>query len=373
MTAATLSILTPRVDRLRREVRSALMLVVGIAAFACGPVSTLRADNGPYCGIYAVYGAAAALGVESDFEKLLDAKYVSGRRGSTIADLVNAAHDLGVHGTPLSGMGIASLNGSQEPLILHVKSFGQAEVYNHWILFLGMVDGKARTVDSGGGVFLMDSAELLARWDGVGLVISREAQAGTNFAALEIFSLATWGLMVLGGLALFAIAMRKLLPGTKPQFVAWAATVPVLTGLLCVIRGQSSDLNLWRNPDCVQFIMAAEGHNDIPVLTTDELEALMASNDDLLIFDNRYDGDMKYGHLPGARPLPVDLPQEKVAAALESLDRSQTVVAYCQSEGCRFSDRMAVVLKGFGFKDVRIYRDGWAGWKAAHSTGSGSE
>ena len=360
-------------NELGASVRSGVMMVVGTLVILGGAATALRADSGPYCGIYAVYGAAAAVGVKADFERLLDAKYVSSRSGSTIADLMNAASEIGVHATPLSGMGVASLNGAQEPLILHVKSFGQVTTYNHWVLFLGMLDGKARIVDSGGGVFLMDVAELLARWDGVGLAISRNVEPQTKFAALEIFSLATWGLIVLCGLAVSAIALRRMLPDRKAKSTAWAFTIPILTALLCVVRGQSADLNLWRNSDCVQFILAAEGHNEIPVVTTAEVEAMIKTQKDLLIFDNRYDRDMKYSHLPGARPLPVDLPQHRIAEELESLDRTRPVLMYCQSDGCRFSDQMAVVLIGFGFEDVRIYRDGWAGWKAAHSKPTSSE
>jgi rhodanese-related sulfurtransferase len=76
---------------------------------------------------------------------------------------------------------------------------------------------------------------------------------------------------------------------------------------------------------------------------------------------------MAYGHIPGARGLPVDLSQHEVFDLLKGVDRSRPVIIYCQSKGCHFSDRMAIVLSGFGFDDIRIYPEGWMGWRATYS------
>ena len=335
------------------------------AVCTCAAPNANAADSGPYCGIYAVYGAATAIGVQSSFQDLVDQQYVSARKGSTIADLEKAAEKLGVHATAFGGMGLASLQRARDPLILHLASFGQLGAYNHWILYLGMEDGRARTIDDKGAVHLMKISELMARWDGVGVAISREKSPLTNYGSVEMASLCWWAVLVLLSVwGTHNVCGRLKVSTARARF--HHRTLFFVTAFLVLLKEANPDLGLLRNPACVNFIMAAEGHREFPELTTEGLIALKTEYPELVIFDNRYDGDMNYGHVPGARSMPVDASQQEVTEYVSGLDRRQPVVVYCQSVGCRFSDRMAVILTGFGFEDIRIYRDGWVGWKEHH-------
>ena len=331
----------------------------------CFSTTPAVADDGPYCGIYAVYGAASALGVSVSFEDILKPEFVSGKRGSTVDDLVKAVRHFGLNAQPLAGLGIASLRESTAQLVLHVSSFGQLDFYNHWLLFLGMESGKARTVDGNGTIFLMDPAELLARWDGVGIAISRQPSSAT-FGSIETAAFALWGLLVVLTLGGASVIANRFSRTSRQAHASWMTTIMLPTAVLIGIREVHSELSLWQNPDCVRFIMAAEGHREFPNVSTAELSSLIKRDRDLLIFDTRYDGDMAYGFVPGARPLPVDLNQQQMASQLKGVDRSRPVIVYCQSQGCHFSDRMAIVLSGFGFADIRIYRDGWVGWREVY-------
>jgi rhodanese-related sulfurtransferase len=320
------------------------------------------AEDGPYCGIYAMFGAAAALDVQGDIETLIDPQFVSGRTGSTVADLVRAAEKLGVKAQPLAGLGVASLLESRDPLVLHVASFGQLEAYNHWLLFLGMQNGKARTVDSSGRIHLMQVAELLARWDGVGLAVHTGNEPLTRFGSVELARTGWTAMAVLSCLAGLVVLQRKVTGWLPPRWQGLAVLVTA-SAVLLIVRELDASTSLWRNPACVEFVQAAHGHRSYPELSLEEMQQRLTQPGPLLVFDTRYSGDMQWGHLPGALPLPIDSTQSQVADAMAAFDRGTPVIVYCQSAGCRFSDRMAVVLTSFGFTDVSIYRGGWVEWE----------
>ena len=340
-----------------------LVSILLVASVGLRIAPTANADEGPHCGIYAVYGAVSAVGVRGSFESLLDRRFVSGLSGSTVSDLVNAAKHLGVDAAPLTGLGAASLFESRDPLILHVASFGQLEVYNHWLLFLGIESGKARTVDSTGSMHLMNVSELLARWDGVGIAVFTGAEPRTRFGSIELVAIGWWALLVVMAVGVAVFLVRRVSTAGVRESVTGSLVLATTTVLLIAVREVYSASSLSRNPDCVRFISAAEGLRNLPELSLEEVIEFTKRPDAAVIFDVRYAGDMNYGHIPGATGLPVNSTQEEVAAAVETIPRDKTIILYCQSSGCRFSDRMAVVLTSFGFTDIRIYRDGWVGWE----------
>lgn len=72
------------------------------------------------------------------------------------------------------------------------------------------------------------------------------------------------------------------------------------------------------------------------------------------------------GHLPGAINLPLSGFAEQAQRALP--DKSAEIVVYCASETCANSDAAQRMLEQLGYKNVRLYRAGKAGWvQAGHA------
>jgi len=69
------------------------------------------------------------------------------------------------------------------------------------------------------------------------------------------------------------------------------------------------------------------------------------------------------GHLPGASLLPPGQEAELAASLIPNLDAE--VVIYCASDTCRNSDQAAEKLQALGYRNVRVYPDGKAGWREA--------
>jgi ABC-type bacteriocin/lantibiotic exporter with double-glycine peptidase domain len=80
--------------------------------------------EGPYCGVYALYGAAKAVGKDIELRDLISEEYISSNLGSTSTDLQAAARDIGLSATAVRGLGQHSLRHADGPLILHVDPPG---------------------------------------------------------------------------------------------------------------------------------------------------------------------------------------------------------------------------------------------------------
>ncbi len=113
----------------------------------------------------------------------------------------------------------------------------------------------------------------------------------------------------------------------------------------------------------VAYVRAAKENVEFASIDVDELGKLVNSENNLLLIDARFEGDAKRGMLPGAINIPVDSDINLINAAVSKFnDKSIPVVVYCQSASCGFSETIAMSLLQEGFRDIRIYRDGWIGW-----------
>ncbi|MEV0229722.1 rhodanese-like domain-containing protein [Nonomuraea sp. NPDC050786] len=68
-------------------------------------------------------------------------------------------------------------------------------------------------------------------------------------------------------------------------------------------------------------------------------------------------------HLPGAIPLVEAEVADRAAQLLP--DRNAAIVTYCSNPACNNSQAVATRLEGFGYTQVRKYREGIEDWAAA--------
>ena len=81
---------------------------------------------------------------------------------------------------------------------------------------------------------------------------------------------------------------------------------------------------------------------------------------DQLILDVREDDEWAAGHIDGARSIPLDELQDRLAEL--QLDRE--VVAYCRGPFCAFAHEAVRQLQAAG-RDARRLEEGWPEWRLA--------
>ena len=85
---------------------------------------------------------------------------------------------------------------------------------------------------------------------------------------------------------------------------------------------------------------------------------------DVLFVDARSQKDYEDGHIPGAVSLPLDRFDERIESFLKRYPLTQPIVTYCSGRACEDSHSLARFLSEAGYTDVRIFIDGFSGWKA---------
>ena len=83
---------------------------------------------------------------------------------------------------------------------------------------------------------------------------------------------------------------------------------------------------------------------------------------DTVIIDARRARDYQAGHLDGAISLPVDANEALWEEATAIIRRDKPIMVYCQSDRCKYAERVSVALLKDGFSGISIYRGGWHDW-----------
>lgn len=310
----------------------------------------------PYCGVYAIYGAAKAIGSDVEFQELVDPQFISSGRGSSVEDLQKAANHLGVRATPLFGLGRTTLFTASDPLCLHVSRFGSEGTYNHWVLFLGIDGDDAMIHDGPGGVTRCSIESLLARWDGVALAIT-EPGASTAYLGNEVRGM----IFILVGAAIILLLLDRVILRFQlsfgRQFIVFLSCVLLSSGVLYGRRGMGPAAHQSR-----EGIDAALGFKTFANIEISELASVIEESNPIIV-DSRFRHDFARRSIPNAINLPVDIGLGEFRSRTSQLQRGRPVIVFCQSKECHFSSIVAAMLSGEGFTDVRILGEGYVGWR----------
>ena len=353
-----------------------LVLISGVASAEEKPsLSDLREVevSGPYCGIYSLIACLDTFNIHPNLEELLVPEFVGSFEGSSNAELIQAAEEYGLHGKTYSSLTWQELKESNSPMILHFRSTYADNKFTHWVAYLGVDGGKARIIDLPHRIAMIPFAELLAKWDGTAIEISKEPIQN------EILAMSRWNylfsvLMILGVILFLKVFFWN---SAKEAFSALTLfqkcrrgviqTAVLLGGLFVVgiLYHAFSPVGFLKNPSAVAEVTWRYYSVDIPEIDITEMEQIVEQKT-IPIFDARYVRDYSHGTIPGAKSLSINSSLTERQETLGATPKSQRLVVFCQSSGCAYADEVAQFLKFNGYENVVIYRGGYREWSKKH-------
>jgi rhodanese-related sulfurtransferase len=333
-----------------------------------------KSSGVPYCGLFCLYTVMKLVGRKIDFRELVKYDYLSSRLGSSLSELKKASEDYGLYAVHVGNMTSRELCQLDYPVILHVKLDTMSMEYDHFELFLGEENGKARLFDPPNPVRLVSFAELAPRWDGKGLIVSAEpidrralfAPTRKRFMLYAVVAITSilalhWAKRWLPEELLNT---RFLLFGVSVIQVSAFALIALLCGMLYHFV---NDAGLLANANATASIQQAHVGNFIPKINEKNVRKLLGS--DAVFIDARLIRDYKAGHLKGAISVPADANDVERQKATANIPKNAHIVLYCQSAGCKFAEKVAIKLKNDGFSNISIYKGGWVEWVAKNGSG----
>ncbi|MHC4739885.1 MAG: rhodanese-like domain-containing protein [Planctomycetota bacterium] len=330
-------------------------------------------SSGPYCGLYCLYAVIKATGKDIDFRNLLKGEYLGSWKGSSLSELKKAAEDHGLNARLIGKLTSRELRNSQYPIILHTKSNVSRKEYDHYELFLGIKDGKARLFDPPNPIKSVPFHELAPRWDGIGVVISaKPIDLGIIFAparkraimcvaiAVVVILLVRWGRRRWLPSAIL-IARHQLLELSAVQGIGL-----IITAFLCgMVYHFANDEGFLAHANATTSVQQAHTGNFIPKVSKAKVEKLLGT--DTVFIDARFARDFKAGHMEGAISVPVDANDTERYKSTAGIGKDAPIVIYCQSAGCKFAEKVTIKLNGDGFRNISIFKGGWNEWKAKNN------
>ena len=83
-----------------------------------------------------------------------------------------------------------------------------------------------------------------------------------------------------------------------------------------------------------------------------------------IFIDARKPFEYIQGHIGNARNIPLDKFAQHTRELL-ALQKHTLLVCYCDGRGCSASIELAAKIASLGFRNVKIYYDGWQEWTSA--------
>lgn len=325
--------------------------------------------SGPYCGIYSLIACLDVFSIHPKIETLLVPDFVGSFQGSSDDELINAAKENGIFGKTFANLTWQELQRTESPMILHFRNSFADQQFNHWVAYLGVDGGKARIIDMPNELETIPFAELMAKWDGTAILLSKEPihEELTAFSRLNYLTLVAWILGVLWLIQHFvwaaskeAFAMPTLFLRAK-HGIAQTATLLGVLFVLGILYHAFADVGFLKNPSAVAEVTRRYYSVHIPEISLAEMKTLVA-DESIPLFDARYVRDYNAGTIARAKSLSIGSSLTERQSKLLGLKKNQRIVVFCQSSGCGYADEIANFLKLNGYNHVVIYRGGYREW-----------
>lgn len=306
----------------------------------------------PYCGLYSVHAALHAIGKDIEFDPLVCPENLSGRPGSTAADLIDILKQNNCDPIYRISMRASELSYLRCPAILHTKPAMVRAKPRHWVAFLGFRGSRVVIYDPPSGIQEMQIAELMTQWDGTAILVNSNSPYSWWPDTWVSFGLIVSGTMVV------------LLP-RLPIFRAHSM-VTIVTGsvVAAALWHSCSEYGFLSNEYAVTNILAHgdESHTHLSTVDSAELDHLLLS-DKVIVVDARKPEDYRFSHIEGAINVPISSSQGDLKHVLAKIPRSNKIVFYCQSTSCSWAEKVAKMFSYHGFDDISIYSEGMLGWQ----------
>jgi hypothetical protein len=126
----------------------------------------------PHCGLYCLYSILKLSGQDVDFRDLVKPEYYGRLMGSSLAELNQGAKDYGLYAGVVTRLSTRALRDCPYWAILHVRRNLEAKEYDHYQLFLGTENGRAKLFNPPQSVELVQFSDLAPLWDVYALFVS---------------------------------------------------------------------------------------------------------------------------------------------------------------------------------------------------------
>lgn len=174
---------------------------------------------------------------------------------------------------------------------------------------------------------------------------------------------------------LSSVEVAKRLKGDAGFFLILASLALSLGLVFNALRDNSLPLIYQDKEQRLEKAVARIAASEVPALPSGNVQENLSlqefqvyvENRQALILDARAEIFYRFGHVPGALPLPRDDFENaygKIRSWIEG-DKSKLLIVYCSNSACEDSTLVQKALKKLGYGRISMFHGGWAAWTQA--------
>jgi rhodanese-related sulfurtransferase len=314
------------------------------------------------CGVVSAFAVANYWDEATSIDTWISPDYVRSPKGSRIEDLEQAAKEHGLSTAGLSGLNVATLCSLDMPAILHIRSRVEAVAFDHWVVFFGVTkDGSYVILDPSHGVELISHAELAARFGGTSLLLAPDrGRLDVNIARFRNRAVLQ-AIIYSACFVLAAVAIHYLHGHFRKTYLLMVFGAMGLLAL--AFHSWNPDGFLRLTPSRTKLV-AAFDQQEITKIGLLELQSLLESpGRNVILIYARFESEYSRGSLPNAINFPLDLTPQRQIQLIESLGHEDTIIVFCESAECPWSETIARRIAMYGYKKLMIYEGGHREWR----------
>ncbi len=323
------------------------------SAFAFEPRVALIPGNAKnsYCGLYCFYQAGAIQGKSPPLDALFHAKWLTGKYGSSVQDLLAASEEFQV---PLRHLGVTGYHDVLligRPALVLLKTEPEAREASHWVLIVEANFGRARVFDPSLGELEVPAAELMSLWSGTALIVEEPGGSGAIFTLWHACKVLLFTIVI-------ATVWISLKFATRRGFTLSAlVAIPLALAFAQQLIDPSSYL---RNLAVVSDVGAIRHPRTAEFLSPSELKANPTNYE---VIDVRSPEQYRQSAIPRSMNVPIHASYWKNQQCLKALPVDRPLVLYCNSKECGWAEHSAKSVLYSRFRTVFILDDGLAGYE----------
>lgn len=318
--------------------------------------------QGQMCGVYAVCRALAIAGTPVEPIEFWKVNFVGNSKGSTPDELIAALRAYGNQAELRSGMTYPELRSLAGPVIANVRSAPEEKQFNHWVCLQATEQGLM-VYDGPEAGRIVNPAEFLATWSGLGLVVSRGWQDNVQILLVRLLGIASL-------LTMTALILNYQHPGHRSRSTATTGLTRIGLAIAACVMFGGLMYGPGLNPghwDGVAIAAAPYYHPDFRLGTLDDV--MQASHDPTaLVIDARLEIDYAAGTIGSAVNIPVHADYQEIKQFLQRVPRSAPIVVFCQSRTCGYDEAIGAKLARIGFQNVTVSDLGYVEYRAGLAT-----